>query len=161
MGSGEEGRSTVAVVRRAAQADWPKLALLRSTWTSELEIETSGPSFSEVFEKWVEQETGRRFWIAEACEEPVGMVNLLLFERMPRPGLRSSRWGYLANMYVVPEHRGNGVGQLLVKAAVDEAITSGCERIVLSPSERSLGFWRRLGFGDANELLVFRPRRPA
>jgi GNAT superfamily N-acetyltransferase len=157
MGSGEEGRST-AVVRRAAQADWPKLALLRSNWTSELEMDTSDPSFSEMFEKWVEQEAGRRFWIAEAGEEPVGMVNLVLFERMPRPGLGSSRWGYLANMYVVPEHRGNGVGQVLVRAAVDEATTSGCERIVLSPSERSVGFWRRLGFDDANELLVYRPQ---
>jgi GNAT superfamily N-acetyltransferase len=159
MDSDNGRRATAAVVRLAAKADRPKLAFLRSRWTSELGIDTADPSFRERFETWIEQEQAeRRFWIAEAGGEPVGMVNLLFFERMPRPGLDSSRWAYLANMYVVPEHRGSGVSQLLVGTAVDEATLAGCERVVLSPSERSVSFWRKLGFGDANELLVNRPQ---
>jgi GNAT superfamily N-acetyltransferase len=150
------------VVKLAYRTDRPKLALLRSRWTSELGVDPADPSFPDRFDKWLAQvQADRRFWIAEAGDAPVGMVNLLLFERMPRPGVESSRWGYLANMYVVPEHRGTGVSQLLVRTALDEAAEVGCERIVLSPSAPSMSFWRRLGFDDANELLVYRPRPPA
>jgi GNAT superfamily N-acetyltransferase len=158
----DQGRPpAAAVVRRAALTDRPKLARLRREWTTELGLDTDDPSFPDRFDHWIEHEQAdRRFWMAEAGEGPVGMVNLFLFERMPRPGIGGSRWGYLANMYVVPEHRGVGVGQLLVRAAGDDATAVGCERIVLTPSARSISFWRRLGFGEANELSVYRLRSP-
>lgn len=82
------------------------------------------------------------------------MVNLAIFERMPRPGVGSSRWGYLANAYVVPELRSAGVGQLLVDALMAYARREGLVRVVLSPSEKSVPFYERAGFGPADSLMA-------
>jgi GNAT superfamily N-acetyltransferase len=86
----------------------------------------------------------------------IGMVNLLTFDRMPSPGRLRSQWGYLGNMYVRPEHRGHGVGRQLLDALVHHAEGAGFERIVLSPTERSVPFYQRAGFGPADQLLLRR-----
>ncbi len=64
-------------------------------------------------------------------------------------------------MFVLFEHRGLGAGALLLEAVLREAVDLRLERVVLSPSEPSVGFWRRSGFVDADELLVYRvPKTP-
>ncbi len=35
----------------------------------------------------------------------VGMMNLVVFERMPRPAQAGTRWCYLSNAFVLPELR--------------------------------------------------------
>jgi GNAT superfamily N-acetyltransferase len=57
-------------------------------------------------------------------------------------------------MYVVPEHRDAGVGRYLLDALVAHADAEGLERVVLSPSERSVPFYRRAGFDPADQLLL-------
>ncbi len=94
--------------------------------------------------------------MAETDHELAGMVNLVLFERMPRPGRDAGRWGYLGNMFVVPEQRGKGVGAQMLAGVIDYAAAAGLERLVVSPSQASMPFWRRSGFVDADELLVYR-----
>jgi N-acetylglutamate synthase-like GNAT family acetyltransferase len=154
-------RSAVAnpgvVVREAVAEDRPKIEELRRRWSSGPSSERFDPSFSDRFAGWFDSELAvRKFWVAEIAEVAVGMVNLFTFERMPRPGESPSRWGYLGNMFVVPEQRGSTAAGLLVQAVIGEARSQGHERIVLSPSERSVSFWRRAGFTAADELLVYR-----
>lgn len=53
---------------------------------------------------------------------------------------RPSLWSeanecYLAELYVVPERRGRGLGRLLLRACVDRAITRRCDFIDLATSE--------------------------
>ena len=60
-------------------------------------------------------------------------------------------------MFVLPECRNAGVGHLLLAAVIAEAEAQHLERLVLSPSERSVPFYRSAGFGEAHQLLV-RPR---
>jgi GNAT superfamily N-acetyltransferase len=73
---------------------------------------------------------------------------------MPRPGRPDSRWGYLANAFVLAEHRNRGVGAALLTELVAGARDRGCARIVLAPSERSVPFYRAAGFGPASMLLA-------
>jgi GNAT superfamily N-acetyltransferase len=53
------------------------------------------------------------------------MLNMPVFERMPRPGDvasgRPTRWGYVANVYVDAAHRDRGLGRLLLDAAASYA----------------------------------------
>ncbi len=91
---------------------------------------------------------------AERASAALGMVNLAVFERMPSPERADSRWAYLANAYVRPEHRDRGVGAALVEAAVEAARDRGCARVVLSPSERSVPLYQRAGFGPATMLMA-------
>ena len=147
------------VVRVAGLQDVSKLADLRRRWTDEPHSHSLDESFDDRFARWLAKESEvRTFWLAEAGPDPVGMVNLLTFDRMPRPRVGASRWGYLGNMFVVEGWRGSGAAQLLLGAVIADAESRQLERIVLSPSARSVSFWSRAGFREADELLVYKPR---
>jgi GNAT superfamily N-acetyltransferase len=144
----------VIVIRLASGADLPTLADLRRESTFELHTEREDDGFGERFAAWYEQETSRRLtWLAEDEGLAVGMMNLVLFERMPRPGPDPGRWGYLANAYVRPDYRDQGIGGRLLGAILAYADDRGFARVVLSPSQRSVPFYRRAGFGPADSLL--------
>jgi GNAT superfamily N-acetyltransferase len=134
------------------------LAQLRRSWTTELAAAVEDPRFAATFAAWLERQQGHRtFWIADDEGHPVGMVNLLTIERMPRPGLPTSQWGYLGNLYVLPDHRLTGVGTQLVTALLATAAQRGLGRVLVHPNEGSLPFWRRTAFVGASDLLVHEP----
>jgi GNAT superfamily N-acetyltransferase len=142
----------------AARDDVTALAQLRRSWTTELGAAVEDPRFAATFAAWLERQQGHRtFWIADDEGHPIGMVNLLTIERMPRPGLPTSQWGYLGNLYVLPDHRLTGVGTQLVTALLATAAQRGLGRVLVHPNEGSLPFWRRTAFVGASDLLVHEP----
>jgi GNAT superfamily N-acetyltransferase len=155
----------MTTVRVATAADVPVVAGLRRAWTEENAGGTvEDPSFEAVFAGWFEREAGQRVtWLAEDGDRAVGMLNMLVFTRMPRPSVPDApahpgRWGYVANVYVVPGDRDRGVGRLLLDAVTAHADEQGFARLVLSPSERSVPFYERAGFAPATSLML-RPGR--
>jgi GNAT superfamily N-acetyltransferase len=146
---------TVERVDPADAAATVALAALRRAWVEERRGPQDDPGFEAGFEAWWADEAPQRLaWLARVEGEPVGMVNLLEFTRMPSPGAPAGRWGYLGNAFVLARHRDAGIGRLLLDALVAEARARDYVRIVLSPSARSVPFYRRAGFRDATELLV-------
>ena len=146
---------TEVVIRRAQNADLPAIIRLRCEWTRELDGDVEDPAFDERFAAWFSRESSRRItWLAEADGRVVGMMNLAVFERMPRPGRPPSHWGYLGNAFVQGAYRNQGVGRKLIHALLNYADDNGFERIVLSPSEPSVPFYERAGFGPADALLL-------
>ena len=152
-------------VRVATAADVPVIAGLRRAWTEEnAGAPVEDPSFDEVFADWFAREAGQRVtWLAEADGRAVGMLNLLVFTRMPRPrggdtAGPPAQWGYVANVYVVPSDRDRGTGRRLLDAVTAHADQRGFARLVLSPSERSVPFYERAGFAPATSLML-RPGR--
>jgi GNAT superfamily N-acetyltransferase len=145
-------------VRRATAADVGALAALRRAWVEE----DAGPiddggAFEREVAQWYDAEAGRRLtWIATLGGEPVGMLNVVEFHRMPRPGRRHSSWGYVSNVFVLAPHRGGGIGRELLDAAIGVARERGYARLVLSPSERARSLYARVGFGTAEELMLLR-----
>ncbi len=143
--------ATVRVLDPASHEDIEALARLRGA--------THDREPDEVFVAeltgWLRLEgVHRRTWLAEADDEAVGYVSALLYRRMPSVVNRSSGWAYLGNLFVLPGSRGEGVGESLVTAVTDWAREHDLARVVLSPSERSVPLYRRLGFREADELLV-------
>lgn len=111
--------------------------------------------FEDEFAAWVGGLAGERlYWLAERDGASIGMLSLLVYRRMPRPGRRDSCWGYVGNVYVRPQERDRGVGRALLDATVDHATGQGFVRLVLSPSARSVPFYRRAGFVPATRLHV-------
>jgi GNAT superfamily N-acetyltransferase len=150
--------TAAATVRQAGPEDLAALAELRRASAREQDGERPDPGFETDFAAWFERERAHRvFWLAERDGGPVGSMNLMVFERMPRPGRGPGRWGYLGNAFVLAAHRNQGVGQRLLDAILDHAAREGLVRVVLSPSERSIPFYRRAGFRAADELLVWTP----
>ena len=149
---------TEATIRRAADADAAALAALRRETARELDGERSDPGFEDRFAAWLERESPRRIiWLAEAGGGLVGAMNLTVFERMPRPGRAPARWGYLGNAFVLAGYRNRGIGTQLLAALLGHAREQGFVRVVLSPTERSIPFYQRAGFGPAGELMVWHP----
>jgi GNAT superfamily N-acetyltransferase len=144
------------VIRIAGPGDALALAALRRAWTEENNSRpVEDADFEARFADWFEREAPRRVsWVAEAGGDLVGMMNMALFERMPQPGRDVSTWGYLANAFVLAAHRDRGIGSLLLGALLGYADEHHFVRVVLWPSERSVPFYRRLGFTAEHDLLV-------
>lgn len=149
---------TEAAIRRAGNVDLAAISQLRREWTHEWFGGPGDPDYDERFAEWFARESSRRImWVAEADGRLVGMMNLTIFDRMPRPGRAPSRWGYLGNAFVLAAYRSQGIGGQLMDAVLGYAGENALARVVLSPSERSIPFYERAGFGPAEELLVWRP----
>jgi GNAT superfamily N-acetyltransferase len=145
----EDDRTALGRLRTA-------LGRLRTAWTTEVHAIVDDPGFARRFSSWMDAQRGRRtFWIARDAGRPVGMVNLLVIERMPRQGGPSGGWGYLGNLFVLPDHRRSGVGRRLVEAVLADAAIQGLERVMVHPNERSLPFWRHSAFSEAADLFVW------
>jgi GNAT superfamily N-acetyltransferase len=146
-------------VRRASLADTDALAALRRAWVEEQAgIPVDDPGFEQDLVDWLGREHDQRVtWLATAGDAPVGMLNMLVFTRMPRPGRPPSRWGYLANFFVLGTHRDAGLGARLLSACVAYADDHDFVRIVLSPSARSVTLYRRAGFRAADDLMIRQP----
>jgi GNAT superfamily N-acetyltransferase len=149
---------TDAVIRRAELADLAAIVGLRRKWTQEEHGDIADQDFEENLAAWFAREWPRRvMWLAEEGGRPVGMMNLAIYERMPRPGRALSRWGYLGNVFVLAAYRCRGIGGRLVRAALDYADENGFARVVLSPTQRSIPLYERAGFGPAHALMLRTP----
>lgn len=145
-----------AVVRPAVPEDHATLAQLRRAWTEEGGGDPIlDDGFNGRFVRWRDREADRRlFWLAVADGRAVGMVNLAVFDRMPRPGLPAARWGYVGNVFVLAPFRKLGLGQQLVDEVISHARDHGFVRLLLNPSERSKPLYTRAGFEPATALMV-------
>ena len=143
-------------LRRATAADVTALAALRRAWVEEnggAVVDTG--AFERDFAQWYAAEAGRRLtWVAAAGDEAVGMLNLVEFHRMPRPGRLHSTWGYISNVFVLAGHRNRGIGRQLLEVAIGAARERGYARLVLSPSDRARPLYARVGFGAADALML-------
>ena len=147
-----------ALIRRAEYADLAAIVQLRREWTREEDGDIADPDFEENLAAWFAREWSRRImWLAEVGRRPAGMMNLAIYERMPRPGRALSRWGYLGNVFVLAAYRNRGIGSQLVSAALNYADENDFVRVVLSPTERSVPLYERAGFGPADALMLRTP----
>jgi GNAT superfamily N-acetyltransferase len=93
--------------------------------------------------------------LAEEHGEPIGFA--LFFHTfstfLARPGL------YLEDLFVLPEHRGRGVGRSLLAHLARLAIERGCGRLewaVLNWNKEAIRFYERLGARPNSEWTVYR-----
>jgi GNAT superfamily N-acetyltransferase len=87
--------------------------------------------------------------------EPVGFA--LFFHNfstfLAQPGI------YLEDLFVVPEHRGRGIGRALLKELARLAVERGCGRLewaVLDWNREAIGFYERLGARPNSGWTVYR-----
>ena len=72
---------------------------------------------------------------------------------LARPGL------YLEDLYVRPDHRGQGVGEALLRHLARLAVERGCGRMewaVLDWNKRAIEFYERMGARGVKEWTIFR-----
>ena len=94
-----------------------------------------------------EHEAGRlRSWFAEEDGACVGVVSLVLHAVPPNPRAASAVEGFVINMYVVPEHRGRGVGRALLDALETAGRDAGLRRLTLHATDAGRRLYEAAGF---------------
>ncbi|TAN31610.1 GNAT family N-acetyltransferase [bacterium] len=66
---------------------------------------------------------------------------------------------HLEDLFVVPEHRGQGVGRALLMHLAHVAVERGCGRLewsVLDWNTEAIGFYERLGARPTSDWTVYR-----
>ena len=98
--------------------------------------------------------------LAAEATEPVGVAVLRFRGAIWNVGLEC----YLAELYVVPERRGQGIGRALMEAVLREARARGAYRIEIGVDEpdhaarclyESMGFTNRVGGPDGPLMYVY------
>ena len=92
------------------------------------------------------------------AEEDGNAVGFALFFHnfstfLGRPGI------YLEDLFVLPEHRGAGIGRTLLAYLARLAVERGCGRLewaVLNWNRDAIGFYERLGARPNSEWTVYR-----
>jgi len=125
------------------------LAGLRRAWNEEnAGGAIADEEFAAAFRAWWSAECATRtFFIVSVDDQPVGMANVKRYERMPAAGRVSAGWwGYVGNVFVLAEHRNDGVGLELMQEIISWAGSEHMEHLRLAPSPLSKTFYARLGF---------------
>ena len=147
------------LVRHATADDADELAALRWQWSNEgrtptVERSAFVPQMASAVRRYLD--SGRwTIWIATdaATDRIVGHAYLQRIEKVPRPYPRPSAWGYVTNVYVVPEHRNAGIGRQILDALINETRDEGMDTLLLWPSQRAVPFYLRAGFGTPANAL--------
>jgi ribosomal protein S18 acetylase RimI-like enzyme len=151
-------RPYVHPVRRATSDDAPAIGRMLHDFNTEYEDVTPGPV--ALAERVRELQARRNFVVLLAGTGPDGLVVLRF-----RPSIWSTSLEcYVAELYVRPERRGQGLGRALMVEALAVARAKGADYIELGTSEddvaaralyESLGFRNRESRPDGPIMYVY------
>ena len=111
------------------------------------------PEFRALLRTWLT--TGQaRGWIAEREGLPVGGALLELKEALPSPLTAQRVRGYLFNVFVAPEARGQGLARKLTEAALEASRSLGLEMVELHASKDAEALYRSMGFEPTPEFRL-------
>ncbi len=146
------------MVRRGEPADAEAIGWLLHDFNTEYEDFTPGPE--KIATRLRELIKADEVTVFLAGDGPDGLVVLRF-----RPSLYSENLEcYVAELYVVPDRRGHGLGRALIEAALEEARGRGADHIDLGTSEddvaaralyESLGFTNREGKPDGPVMYYY------
>lgn len=131
------------IIRAAGQQDRAAIGQLLDAFNREYEDPTPGPE--KLAERLGELMADGDTAVLLAGSEPVGLAVL----RFRRSIWTEGQECYLAELYVVPERRGQGVGRALMHAAMQLARARGADFMDLNTGEQDVAaraLYERLGF---------------
>lgn len=143
--------------RTAHQAELPQLATLRWRWVQVPGDEGLVPDTSYIDEalRWYRRHEASHvpFVAVTVGGLVVGMAWLAVTDRVPAPGRADRRSGDLQSCYVLPEFRGQGIAQAIVRMLLAHAWDMGLEHVTVHASPRSVPVYERSGFTHVDQLL--------
>ncbi len=132
-------------IRRAEAADAPGVARLLHDFNTEFDDPSPGvPALTQRAGGLI---AAGEMIVMLAGEGPEGLAQLRL-----RPSVWSGALdAYLEELYVVPVHRGRGIGRALLESVLEVARAQGATRIDLGTSETdtaAIGLYESCGFSN-------------
>jgi GNAT superfamily N-acetyltransferase len=147
---------------RIGQANADDVADLASLlWLDTHREEPPQPSVdafaAELAQWWAAHQDSHLAFVARLLPEIVGMAWVALVPRVPRPGATSRLSADIQSVFVMPEHRGHGIGSALVDAAWEHATRLGALRVTVHSGRTAVPVYERLGFASSRQLLQRSP----
>jgi GNAT superfamily N-acetyltransferase len=132
-------------VREAVKADMPSVMKLIGQSDMSPDNELTLAQADELFEKITA--TGyHRLYVAELDSSIVGTFALVVVQQLSHNGARSV---ILEDIVVRSDLQGHGIGNQIMKSAIDRAQALGCYKICLSSGkarEQAHAFYEKLGY---------------
>lgn len=105
---------------------------------------------------WLATTQHRPAWLAISLDgRPVGCLILHVIDGLPRPGRAPRPRVLISDTYVVADARGTGLGERLVKTALNWC--RGCHAVWVQVDGKAIadshGFWRKAGFTAAADRV--------
>jgi GNAT superfamily N-acetyltransferase len=134
------------VVRAATEEDIPRIVDLFTygSLVGGKEDPTDLPSYRSAFSEIARGPGG--ILVAELAGQLVGVCQLIVFRHLQN---RGGLCAEVESVHVHPDHRGHGIGGVLMGAVVQRARDLGCYRIQLTSNNarpEAHRFYERLGF---------------
>jgi GNAT superfamily N-acetyltransferase len=144
---------------RISQANEDDIAdLAQLLWLDTLNEEPAQRSVdafaAELAKWWAAHNDSHLAFVARLLRpEIVGMAWVALVPRVPRPGATSRLSADIQSVFVMPKHRGQGIGSALVDAASEHATHLGSLRVTVHSGRKAVPVYERLGFESSRQLL--------
>ncbi len=117
---------------------------------------------AELAQWWAAHQDSHLAFVARLLRpEIIGMAWVALVPRVPRPGATSRLSADIQSVFVLPEHRGQGIGSALVEAASEHAAQRGSLRVTVHSGRKAVPVYERLGFESSRQLLQRQPDQRA
>jgi GNAT superfamily N-acetyltransferase len=108
--------------------------------------------YRQAFEE-IQKSPSEHLLVAEAAGRVVGCLQLSFLPSLTFGGRRRAQ---VEGVRIAPEHRGEGIGRLMIGAVKDMARAAGCHIIQLTTNRQrpqALRFYEKLGFVDSHHGL--------
>ncbi|MEU5785220.1 GNAT family N-acetyltransferase [Micromonospora lupini] len=136
------------IVRKGSAADTAALAELRGIDEHKL----------GAYADWVAAHADTHLpFVAELDGQVIGVAWLLVAQRTPSNESLDRWYGDVQSVQVREEHRNRGVGSALMAAILAEARTRGLSHVTVHSGRRAVDFYRRNGFTQHRQLLLWEP----
>jgi ribosomal protein S18 acetylase RimI-like enzyme len=145
-----------AKIRLATEADLPRVVELLAQLAPDVpdREDTGSPlpySYHLVFREM--QQGRQQLLVAEVRKKVVGSLALVIVSNLSHKG---TPYAIVENVIVDEKQRGKGIGEALIKHAIEEARRAGCYKVSLTSNKRRKDahrFYERLGFGRTHEAF--------
>lgn len=139
-----------AEVRLAAAEDWQAFLVLADALYDELgEDRPPRSRLMKLFDDAVAPDSPFKLFFAVEGGELCGMLSLAIMPTTQGAGC----FGYLDDVFVLEQHRGQGIGAKLMREALNHARKSGCVRVELGTRRDNINarrLYERLGFREVD-----------
>lgn len=144
-------------IRRARHADVSRIAALimqgaahQTQTLAEIEAEAADPVYAAAFTE-IEASPRDALFVAEREGRVVGTFQVTLIPGLAARGRRRAKF---ESVHVAPECRGHGIGEAMIRHALDFARENGAGLVELSSNKSRKDahrFYVRLGFAQSHE----------
>ena len=141
-------------IREATEDDLPRLIELLAQLSLDAPREDAGPPLPQTYSApfaEIQADPRQRLLVAEANGRIAGSAALIIVPNLTHQG---RPYAIVENVVVDQTQRGGGIGELLMRHAIEAARRAGCYKLSLTSNRRredAHRFYERLGFVTTHE----------